>query len=55
MEEETNLAETCRENDDFIYFAHFLQEIIYARALDHVDIVPVVFNLHRDYVVSLLY
>jgi len=49
-----NLAQTCCEYDDLINFAHFFQEVVYARALDYVDIVPVVLDFDGHDIIGLL-
>lgn len=49
----TYLAQTCREDDDFVDFAHLLQEVVHAWSLDDVDVVPVVLNFNRHDVVCL--
>ena len=51
----TNLAQTCCEHHHFVDLAHLLEEVVHARSLDDIHIVPVVFNLNGDNVVRLLY
>lgn len=51
----TNLAQTSSEHDDFVDFAHPLEEIVHARSLDDVHIMPVVLNLNGNDIVRLLY
>lgn len=48
------LAQTCCEYDDLINLAHFFQEVVHARALDYVDIVPVILDFDRYNIISLL-
>ena len=49
-----NLAQTCCEDDDLIYLTHFFQKVVHTRALDYVDIVPVILDLNRHNIVCLL-
>ena len=51
----TNLAETGRENNNLVDLPHLLQEVVDARALDDIDVMPVILDLHRHHVVRLLY
>ncbi len=51
--EANNLAQTGCEDYDFIYFAHFLEEIVDTWSFNHVNIVPVIFNFYRDNIVRL--
>jgi hypothetical protein len=48
------LAQTRSENYNLIKLPHLLEEIIDTRAFDHVNIMPVVLDLYRDYVVRVL-
>ena len=50
-----NLAQTRGEDDNLIDFAHLLQEVVYAGAFDHIDIMPMILNLNWDDVIRLLY
>ena len=50
-----DLAQARGEYDHFVDFAHLLQEVVYARAFDHIDIMPMILNLNWDDVVRLLY
>lgn len=52
-DEVNNLAQTGCEDYDFIYFAHFLEEIVNTWSFYYVDIVPVIFNFYRDDIVRL--
>lgn len=52
-DEANNLAQTGGEDYDFIYFAHFLEEIVNTWSFNHVNIVPVIFNFYRDNIVRL--
>ena len=49
-----NLAQTCREDDDLINFAHFFKEVVHARALDYVHVVPVVLDFDGHNIIGLL-
>ena len=51
----TNLAQTSGKNNDFVNLAHLLEEVVHARSLDDIHVVPVVLNLNGDNVVRLLY
>lgn len=48
------LAETGSEDNNFINFAHLLEEVVDAWSLDHVNVVPVILNFHGHYIVGLL-
>ena len=48
------LAQTRSKNYNLVQLSHLLEEIIDARAFDHVNIMPVVFNFYRDNVVRVL-
>ena len=48
------LAQTRSEDYNLIQFSHLLEEIVDARAFDHVNIMPMVLNLYRDDVVRML-
>ena len=50
-----HLAQTGSKNDNLIYFAHLLEEIIHARTLYDINIMPVVFDFDRHDIISLLY
>ena len=50
----TNLAETRSEDNALVNLPHLLQEVVNARALDDIYVMPVVFNLDRHHVVRLL-
>ena len=52
--ERENLAQTCCEYDDLINLAHFFKEVVHTRALDYVDIVPVILDFDRYNIISLL-
>jgi hypothetical protein len=52
--EGANLAQTRCEYDYLVDFAHSSQKVVYAWAFDYVDIVPVVLDLDRHDVISLL-
>jgi hypothetical protein len=49
-----NLAQTCSEYDDLINLTHFFEEVVHTRALDYVDIVPVILDFDRYNIISLL-
>lgn len=51
----TDLAETRREHHHLINLPHPLQKVIHAWTLDNIDVVPMIFDLNGDYIVSLLY
>ena len=48
------LAQTRSEYYNLVQLSHLLEEIIDARAFDHVNIMPMVLDLYRDYVVRVL-
>ena len=50
----TNLAQTRREHDDLKDLTHFFQKVINARALDYVDIVPVILDFNWHNIICLL-
>ena len=52
--ERGNLAQTCSEYDDLINLTHFFEEVVHTRALDYVDIVPVILDFDRYNIISLL-
>lgn len=52
---QTYFAQARRKDDYFVYFAHFLQEVVNTGTLDHIDIVPVVLDLDRHNIVGLGY
>lgn len=49
-----HLAKTSSEHDHFVNLAHFLQEVVNSWALDDVHVMPMVLNLNRNHVVSVL-
>ena len=51
----TDLAETRCENDDLVYLAHLLQEVVNTGTFNHIDIVPVVLDLDGHDIICLLY
>jgi hypothetical protein len=51
---ETNLAQTCRENYNLVNFTHLFQKIIHPWALDYVDVVPMILDFNWNNVVGLL-
>ena len=53
-DEANNLAQTGGEDYDFIYFAHFLEEIVNTWSLNHINIVPVILDLDWHDIVGLL-
>jgi len=48
-------AETSCENDNLIYFTHLFEEIVNPGSLEHMKVMPVVFNLNGDNKIGLLY
>ena len=51
---ETNLAQARGEYYNLINLTHLFQEVVYARTLDYVDIVPVELNFDGHDIISLL-
>lgn len=51
----THFAETSCENDNFIYFTHLFKEVVDPGSLEHMEMMPVIFNLNRDNKIGLLY
>ena len=51
----TYFAEASCENDNLIHFTHLLEEVIDPRSLEHMKVMPVIFNLNRDNKIGLLY
>jgi len=52
-EEGGYLAQAGRKNYDFVNFPHLLQELVYSRPFNDVDIMPVVLDFHRYHIISL--
>jgi hypothetical protein len=51
----THFAEASCKNDNFIYFTHLFEEVVDSGSLEHMKVMPVVFNLNRDNKIRLLY
>lgn len=51
----THLAQARSEYDDLVYLTHQLQEVVDARPLDHIDVVPVIFYFHRNHEIRVGY
>jgi hypothetical protein len=51
----THFAEASCENDHLIYFTHLFEEVVDSGSLEHVEVMPVIFNLNRDNEIGLLY
>lgn len=49
------LAQTCCEHDYLIKLTHLFQEIVNARPLDDIHVVPMILDFNRDDVVGMLY
>ena len=49
----THLGNRSCEDNNLVQLAHSLHELIHTRSLDHVNVVVLSFNLHRDREVSL--
>lgn len=44
----TDLAQTGSEDDDLVYLAHLLEEIVDTWTLQDMEMVPMVFDFDRD-------
>ena len=50
----SHLAQTCGEDDDFVYLSHTLQKVVHPRSFQDMEMVPMIFNLHWNNEVCLL-
>lgn len=51
----TNFAETSCKNDNLVYLTHLLKEVVDSGSLEHMKVMPVIFNLNGDNKIGLLY
>ena len=51
----TYFAEAGCENNNLIYFAHLLEEVVDPGSLKHMKVMPVIFNLNGDNKIRLLH
>ena len=54
MDNISDLAQTCRENDNLVELSHLFQEIVNTGPFQNVEVVPMIFDFHRDDEVGLL-
>ena len=50
-----NLAQTGSKDNNFVNFSHFLEKVVYPRAFNHVNIMPVILDLHWYNIICLGY
>lgn len=55
MRAQTHFAEASCEDDNLIYFTHLFEEVVDPGSLEHMEVMPVIFNLNRDNKIGLLY
>lgn len=55
MTTRTYFTEASCENDNLIYFAHLFEEVVDSGSLEHMKVMPMVFNLDGDNKIGLLY